>query len=343
MLIVIFGAGASYDSAPSYPPQSHESRQENVVNSRPPLADELFSNRPFFAGAISKFPRCQALIPDLRHLNRGESVERVLQRFQEQAETYEERHCQLAAIRFYLQSMMMQCERHWFDLAKGVTNYTTLLDQLEFWRNKRKELICLVTFNYDRILEAALPTVDITIGKLPHYISSDHYKVIKLHGSVNWGREIIPPTAEFSQTGDNLINEVINRAAELNISQSYQITEKMGRVGQAVFFPAIAIPVERKRVYECPPDHLEVLTACIPKITKLMIIGWRATEYNFLHLLVENLRENLKGIVVSGSSESAKEVIARLNENGIAGSFIASKGGFTDFILRHEADEFLKS
>ncbi len=342
MLMVIFGAGASYDSAPSYHPQSHESRQENVVNSRPPLADELFSNRPGFAGAMSRFPRCQALIPDLRHLNPGESVERVLQRFQEQAETYEERHCQLAAIRFYLQSMMMECERHWFDVAKGVTNYRSLLDQLEFWRNKRKELICLVTFNYDRILEAALPTVGITIGKLPQYISSDHYKVIKLHGSVNWAREIIPPTAQFSQTGD-LIDEVISRAAELDISQSYQITEKMGRVNQAVFFPAIAIPVERKRVYECPPDHLEVLTACIPQITKLMIIGWRATEYTFLHLLVENLREKLKGIVVSGSSESAKEVIARLNENDIKGRFIASTGGFTDFILRHEADEFLKS
>src|SRR5271156_5127550 len=56
MLLVIFGAGASYDSAPTYPPGTSIPAGD-VLNGfhRPPLANELFANRPVFAEAIMRF------------------------------------------------------------------------------------------------------------------------------------------------------------------------------------------------------------------------------------------------------------------------------------------------
>src|SRR6266704_7202742 len=60
MLLVIFGAGASFDSAPTYPPGANVLGGDRLNNfHRPPLANELFENRPVFAEAITRLPECQ--------------------------------------------------------------------------------------------------------------------------------------------------------------------------------------------------------------------------------------------------------------------------------------------
>ena len=68
--------------------------------------------------------------------------------------------------------------------TKGVTNYT-LLDEIEGWRSKQNELVRLVTFNYDTMIEQALPSVGVKIAAMHDYISQ-RYALIKHHGSVNW-------------------------------------------------------------------------------------------------------------------------------------------------------------
>jgi hypothetical protein len=58
--MVIFGAGASFDSSPTYvygahePPDATQTDRHNVFY-RPPLASSLFSNRPIFIDAIELF------------------------------------------------------------------------------------------------------------------------------------------------------------------------------------------------------------------------------------------------------------------------------------------------
>ena len=69
MLMVIFGAGASYDSVSTYPPNvvghPHGGDVANRFH-RPPLANELFENRPLFADIIERFQACEPIIPRLR-------------------------------------------------------------------------------------------------------------------------------------------------------------------------------------------------------------------------------------------------------------------------------------
>ena len=58
MLMVIFGAGASYDSVPTYsPPSTFIPTRGDTANKhhRPPLANELFESRPLFAETIQFF------------------------------------------------------------------------------------------------------------------------------------------------------------------------------------------------------------------------------------------------------------------------------------------------
>src|SRR5438874_2162716 len=123
MLMVIFGAGASYDSNPSWHPGG-----TNDHAARLPLANGLFSIR--FADERRQFERMLPIVPFLETTPSGMTIEQRLEELQADAERDPERHRQLAAVRFYLHSMIWGCEQRWLDELRGVSNYKTLLDEI---------------------------------------------------------------------------------------------------------------------------------------------------------------------------------------------------------------------
>jgi hypothetical protein len=347
VLMVIFGAGASYDSAPSHPPLP-SGQPDSLWECRMPLADQLFEERALFATILERFHDAQPVVPWLRHLERGKTVESVLEQLQAEADSDPRRHRQLAAIRYYLQSAIWDCESTWDrEAARGVTNYKGLLDLIEHAR-KPKETVCIVTFNYDMMLEAALPTVGIEIRSIGDYIANKSYKIIKLHGSVNWGREVEPPLNNLAAVGDGrLVTELIERAANLTMTDRYHVINHHPFVrldAQRVLVPAIAIPVQRKGGFECPTEHLTALQECLPQVRSLLVIGWRATDAPFLDLLRTKGLQGLNGLVVAGSPGAAREVIDNLMKGlDQPTGFREAPAGFTDFILRRDAAAFLAS
>jgi hypothetical protein len=202
------------------------------------------------------------------------------------------RYRQLAAIRYYIHYALWELERGWSAATQGVTNYKTLLDQIQRWRTS--EQVCLATFNYDTMLEAALPTVGIRIQDLNDYIAGEDYKIIKLHGSSNWARDVqhvATATKLESLNAWQVAYELIDYAPDLVLSQNYRIVSEypIGRLSSRALFPALAIPVETKFSFECPEQHLDALRQCARKTSKLLIIGWRGMEEHFLRLLAENI------------------------------------------------------
>lgn len=145
MLMVIFGAGASYDSSAAMRPKD----QEELVHKgwRPPLANELFEPRMEFDGFLKRYPRCRALAPFLRDRTDNRSVEAVLSEFQAQSEANPARPKQLAAIKFYLRDMLWGVQENWLGKIPGGTNYDALVDEID--NLFRDESVCFVTFNYD--------------------------------------------------------------------------------------------------------------------------------------------------------------------------------------------------
>jgi hypothetical protein len=223
MIMVIFGAGASYDSVPSRPPSRYP---RPGLYTRLPLATELFLDDGLFAAALSQFPECRPIVPYLRGVPEGETLEHVLETLQSEAETDSERKRQLASIRFYLHFVIWECERQWDDVARGITNYVTLLDQLRRSR-KPKEPVCLVTFNYDRMIEKALPSVGVTIESISGYIEHDAFKLFKLHGSVDWAREVdtkIPNIRDRSVW--DVGQELVRRVEELEITNRFRMVQE---------------------------------------------------------------------------------------------------------------------
>jgi hypothetical protein len=338
----VLGAGASYDSVPSRNPKRFQG-----IHDRLPLANELFDDRPDFSQAMARFPQCHPIIPLLRDLPADRTVEQVLASLQSEAAHYPQGHRQLAAVRYYLQFMLSDCENRWNAIAWDITNYKTLLDQIERWR-KPDDQVCLVTFNYDRMIEGALPVLGVNIKGLEDYIAGPRYKLVKLHGSVNWGRMIdsdsIPGINELNAFEAAYL--IIERFPDLKVTKNFHLENDqrpISKVGNTLLFPAIAIPVETKQHYECPDEHVAALREFIPKTTKLLMIGWRATDNRFLSLLSEGIPDDLRVMSVAGTHDAAKQSVKNLRDAGIRALTVESEGGFSDFIVNREGDEFLRS
>ncbi len=343
MLMVIFGAGASYDSLGVLPPGV------TLGQNSLPLADHLFDWR--FRNEINLFDQLKPVVQIFQRA--GAKVEQELQALQSQVTEDRERFKQLAAIRYYLQVMLYNCQSRWGSITAKVSNYGNLLDQIRHTK-RVDDKVCLVTFNYDTLLEEAFPTVGVSIRSVHDYVKSD-YRLIKLHGSVNWARSIASPNPENIRGRQHMdiVNELIEKAADLKLRDEYGIIElhageglPVGRTNREPFvpiFPALTIPVESKQEYECPSEHLDVLKDALPRLTKLLIIGWRGAEKNFLNTLAHNVKSDTRVLVVSSSVESAKKVIENMEKAGVSANFIVGNGGFSHVVLSGETERFLTS
>ena len=285
MLLVVFGAGASFDSVHHLPAPGPPSEGLLYWQERPPLANQLFDTRGIFVELMARFKECQALVPMLRQS--GTSVEKKLAEFQEQAKTFPPAHRELAAVHYYLHFAVWTCQNQWYTRHRGVTNFRTLLREIERWRYEAKEQVCFVTFNYDTMLEEAIgPVLQLEVRDMDSYYTWENYSLFKLHGSVNWGR-IVDGLSAGGGSPVRFYQHLINTVNPDNscVTEEYMLCDIEMHPLQdprVVLYPALSIPVEKKDEFSCPRTHVTALEAILPRVTKMITIGWRATEAEFL-------------------------------------------------------------
>jgi hypothetical protein len=329
MLLVVFGAGASYDSDPDhlpplYDPNVRADRLPPLEHHRPPLANSLFDNRPQFLNAMESFPECLVLISRLR--KPGVAVEQELAKFQEQASVYPDRHRQLIAIRFYLRRALWECQDRWNGVHHGVTNYAVLLGEIERWRVEKREHVCFVTFNYDTMLEKAMEVRRLIAPDMDSYPNWRNYSLFKLHGSIDWGR-VVEGISRAVGGPIRFYQQLIDANPDnFSVTEKYMLCEREMQPkpdGAEVLFPALSIPVEKKDEFSCPLAHVTALKGLLPYVTKMITIGWRATEEEFLKMLVASRSAEIPGIrpavellVVTGSKDGAEQTIKNLADYG---------------------------
>lgn len=358
MLMVIFGAGASYDSAQAYrPPKLPSGGSQNfgylvpATNDgqtwRPPLANDLFLDRhQAFGNIVQRYFKLMPVLPLLREPSHGRSVEELLESLQNEAEGYPERQRQLASVRYYIRDLLWEVSQKWFLQTSGVTNYLPIVDQI-LRRHKSEEPVCLVTFNYDLLLDFALHTFGFK-SRPPeedYFDSHPTLKLFKLHGSVGWARFVDSPV-DPAITPQGLIE----LASSITLSNKYtEVSPHESKVGDKLIFPAIAIPVQTKTAdtFECPPSHLAYLAELLKSVTKILIIGWQAREAHFLALLRSNLPALQRIMVVSGDV-GAYAILERFKKDIGPNAVLTAisetmTGGFTDFVVNQQGDEFFKT
>jgi hypothetical protein len=351
MLVVIFGAGASYDSDPRYPPPPPDtmilrSPPLSIQQWRPPLAKGLFEDR--FGDIAIDYPVCAGIIGHLRRAASRStmSLEEALARARDEAAGYPQRAEELLALRYYLSDVLSKVSDNWAGVTHGVDNYADLLRTVDRWRHVHQEEVCLINFNYDLLLDRACQGIlNIRLNSMESYTSNPGYKYIKVHGSVNWIRKVLhagfrviakhpllpegfdiirPMTGDLQWTDEYLL------AGEF---PSTQVIEKH------YYVPAIAVPTASKDNFECPPAHLRIMRECISRADRVLIIGWRGVEAHFHAFWKGAIAElgspGLSHVqVVDRSKDEAKAAF----ENFMTGTGLATRfqntfeGGFTSYV-----------
>jgi hypothetical protein len=152
---------------------------------------------------------------------------------------------------------------------------------------------------------------------------------------------VITPTG-LPGNPDALIREAARlRFGELSVTAEYPVSRIPASAGGAVpAVPAIALPLQRKAEFECPPEHLSVLTSNLPEVTKCLIIGWRGSEPHFTSLLRTGPKGAVQWLVVAGPT-GGDEVIQNLQH--LPGVFADSKVGFSDLIITRKTYDFFSA
>jgi hypothetical protein len=183
------------------------------------------------------------------------------------------------------------------------------------------ERVAFITLNYDLFLEIALgvPSLGGPIDTLGAYIRPDRL-VVKLHGSVNWGRRIKdwPIDAsrfvkgrsglDLSWVGERRLDEMLDREIRLLPGAGYEHRW----LDRKPYYPALVVPVEGKYGFVCPPDHVERLREFLRECQNILVIGCSGRDEDLLDLL----RDSMTGcetffLVDVGSQEAVEETYRR--------------------------------
>jgi len=299
-----------------------------------PLANNLFDERPAFRTALTTYRDIQPIVPYLR--SRGnKGLEEVLQELYDNEANHPDRPRQMMALRFYIRDLIHECSTHWLEEVDGITTHKTLLDQI---RGSQKDRTLFATFNYDELLEDALTDHGFKIVDLNDYIRPDNqFGVYKLHGSMRWARLVAGPSDQPIRRQDLIV-----KAAKLNLIEpnyGLGIFENIqeNEVENFPAVPAIAIPINSKSAFECPDNHLENLVQHLPKVDKILAIGWQGKEAHFMSLLKRHLPilkalcvvsvDDADNILRNLTSELADKMSPELSSQ-------AYKYGFSNFVTQ---------
>jgi len=267
---------------------------------------------------------------------------------QDEADGFPERLREFASVQYYLRDLLFEISDRWRDSTSGVTNYALLIGEI-LRLNKTREPICLVTFNYDLLLDRALLSFDYH-PQASHDQFNAHpiLKLFKPHGSVDWARFVY-----FHPDNRPEPQHLIEEADTIQLTDEFitisSIAEANNFPRGRTVFPCIAIPFQNKTqdTFECPRSHLTQLQKLLPQVTKILIIGWQAREAHFIELLKSNLPTVKHIMVVSESFHSAKSnldyFIQQIGPKAAGVSGHLKPGGFTDFVVNRQGDEFLRA
>ena len=250
---------------------------------------------------------------------------------------------ELVAFRFYLQSLLGRSSDAGVTALGGVTNHALLVRRIERWRRKAQpdSPVIYVTFNYDTILDQAIAseyqwTKGSGVASLDDFITKPQFRLIKLHGSVSWGH----PTSVPSPWGDLIQaygrdQNLPHRAKALLLDAAYQGSleivnnsfEVMPSFGslpsdwatkpapQVLVIPALAVPLQNKATYLCPAGHVDEMRRLMPMVDRILTIGWKAGEPDFVGELSATKPGALL-MAVNGRPQSRLDVAGSLRAAG---------------------------
>lgn len=356
-LVVLVGAGASYDC--------HVKDFARTANAgyRPPLTSELFSPRPEFQLLLNDYPLIQpdaaAFLGRLRR-DSTSSIEKYLRELEERtAPIFRQRSLLLG---LYLQRLFHTVSNSYLDDHHGrlpLNAYTELVGTaLEAMENGKLNSVTFLTTNYDTVLDRTLSQVlGATLTATNHYLNfRERWSLVKFHGSCDWWYAIDPYKADIRESiFDGRIEQRTRKAIDSGVDlrrhfagadiHVFPTADRNQSSNAEVFYPALAIPVDRKYGAICPPSHTKHLAEVLGDTKSafdLLVLGFSCLDLDVLDAFRPYWGKNDKLGIVNGNTTAGKDADARLQASGRnSGSTRNSAAriwdcGFQSFVLNKD-------
>jgi hypothetical protein len=223
------------------------------------------------------------------------------------------------------------------------------MNDLLNWQAESQEDVALVTFNYDTLLDRAFASAlgfnpaRFPSPNLESYIERGPFSLFKPHGSVDWARLLENSDDTLTPEGIRGQHDLIAVADRLVSTDRFEINSygnawhSLQHESHQLAMPALAIPVNTKTQFECPPGHIQRLREIIPTVTRLLTIGWRGSEESFLDLWRTTTPKPGVQVVSPGGPD---ETVANLERVGLT-VHIVEKLGFTDYMRERALTKLL--
>jgi hypothetical protein len=339
-IIVITGAGASFDCV-----SGTAERNEAL---RPPLVTQLFAPQGSFPSILANYPLAQAAATDIRPaMAEGSIALEAFLREQLRESPFESDRRRFAAVPLYLQHLFFQIS------DRGFTAHPDNYDRLVNAALRIEEPV-FVTLNYDTLLDQRLFAYS-PLTTLESYIDQTKHTwaLIKLHGSINWGRAVLqePPSARegdtylaqaFAELGDSF-------ATEKNIDLRLQPDIRNMRYdGGRLYYPALSAPLGSEDELVCPESHIAFLKERLERYDglNLLVIGYSGLDRELRRLLTESGNEVRSLMIVNGTEQAGNDASHRLLEGLTVRAGATTQvflGGFNDFAASASLPDYFKS
>jgi hypothetical protein len=342
-LVVIIGAGASFDcSGPGV--------ELRNLDWRPPLVTELFDTRARFARVLHEYRLAEMAAADIRPAIRSGAVaiERFLrERLRESDDPYARRR--FRQVPLYLQELLFNAGR---TNGRGFTQHPDNYDALINAALALEDVV-FISLNYDTLLDRRLFAYPPGLHSLDAYISPDpNWCLIKLHGSVNWGRPLTRQTDAHIQPNTEILNSYFDQAADDEIGRdivlrNHDVLDDIRYEDRRLYYPALSVPLGSTDELVCPPHHVAHLERKLRELPalNLLVIGYSGLDQEVLRLLRDAGRPPTVLRVVNGDSERGALAAMAINQQfGSRGSYLEHQvfdGGFSEFVADGHLSRFI--
>jgi hypothetical protein len=219
---------------------------------------------------------------------------------------------QVWAVTFYLQELLWTVSENF--VISGGTKYDTLVQRL---LTSKVDQILFFTLNYDLFLDEAISNFDDV-----RFLSMDDYcpatkkwSLIKAHGSVNWGRQLLNGRSDTQepdlllgslQNEPNLSEEVEVLKVRLSDVQNYQRS-----IDNKPLFPALALPATGEKDFVCPKQHLEKTEKFLADCKNFLFVGFSGLDPHILELFAKSSAIE-RTVIVNGSKAAGDTLNTKL-------------------------------
>lgn len=334
VLLVIVGAGASFDCLQSDRGKSTvvralgTSREWSDV--RPPLTQDLVGPGTVVRDLALRYPFSQPVIDELRERllvlpgrpgNRADNLEVALREYLDRSRENPVASKHLASFRFFLRDYLWLSSDYVLT-TEPTTNYTRLVRHLYDWAVANHSHVCFISFNYDTLLDQACANHwGLDIEDPGTYIADDFASLLKPHGSVRWAWRD-PNTAPVGTSAEAAAARIARgepddpTAWTIITGQFPGHSETPQNRALHPDLPALALPVDGKTGFILPSGHQAFLDELQGRVRRLLTIGWRAAEPDFVEVLSRLVMSRNRSLFVVGGPAATADFGGIINNFG---------------------------